>query len=87
MDGVRRELAERGEVRLRVKVTPKSGRHEIAGRLADGTFKARLQAAPERGKANQELCELLARELGTKPSRISIVSGAACPIKTVLVRS
>ena len=87
MDDVRRELAERGEVRLKVKVTPRSGRSEVAGRLADGTLKVRLLAAPERGKANQELCELLARVLGTKPARVSVTSGAASPLKTVLVRS
>ena len=77
----------KGDARFRVKVTPKSGRSEIAGRLADGTLKVRVRAAPERGKANQELCELLARELGTKPARVSVVSGAASPLKTVLVRS
>ena len=84
---MRRELATRGEVRLRVKVTPRSGRSEVAGRLADGTLKVRLQAAPERGKANQELCELLARELGTKSAHVSVASGASSPLKTVLVRS
>jgi len=87
LDEVRRELAGKGELRLRVKVTPRSGRSEVAGWLADGTLKVRLQAAPERGKANRELCALLARELGTKPAGVSVVSGAASPLKTVLVRS
>ena len=68
LDEIRRELAERGEVRLKVKVTPRSGRSEVAGLLADGTLKARVQAPPEKGKANEELRALLARELGVRTS-------------------
>ena len=87
LDEIRRELAKRGEVRLKVKVTPRSGRSEIAGWLADGTLKARVHAPPEKGKANEELRALLARELGTRPSQVSVIGGAASPLKTVLVRS
>ena len=87
LDEIRRELAEKGEVRLRVKVTPRSGRSEVAGWLADGTLKARVHAAPEKGKANEELRALLARELGIRPGQVNVVSGAASHLKTVLVRS
>jgi len=87
LEEIRRELAERGEVRLKVKVTPRSGRCEVAGWLADGTLKARVHAPPEKGKANEELRALLARELGTRASQVSVISGAASPRKTVLVRS
>jgi len=87
LDEIRRELAEKGEVRLRVKVAPRSGRSEIAGWLADGTLKARVHAPPEKGKANEELCALLARELGTRPSQVRVVGGAASRLKTLLVIS
>ena len=46
---------------LRVKVIPRSPRSEIVGELADGTLKVRIAAAPERGKANEALIELLRR--------------------------
>ena len=87
LDEIRRELAEKGEVRLRVKVTPRSGRSEVAGWLADGTLKARVHAAPEKGKANEELRALLARELGIRPGQVHVMSGAASHLKTLLVRS
>ena len=87
LDEIRRELAEKGEVRLRVKVAPRSGRSEIAGWLADGTLKARIQAPPEKGKATEELRALLARELGIRPGQVNVVSGATSHLKTVLVRS
>ena len=85
LDEVKQELALRGEVRLKVKVTPNSGRSEIAGFLADGTLKARLLAAPERGKANQELRALLAKHLGVRPRQVEILSGETSPLKHVRV--
>ena len=87
LDRIKRELLEKGEARLKVKVSPRAARSEIAGWLADGTLRARVHAAPEKGKANDELCALLARELGTRPSRVRVTSGAASHLKTVLVRS
>ena len=87
LERIKRELKDKGVVRLKVKVTPKAGRSEIQGFLADGTLKARVRAAPERGKANAELCELLAGELEIKPAQVSVVRGAASSLKSVLVRS
>lgn len=89
MTGVAR-LAERlraeGRLLLRVKVVPRSARPGIAGFLADGTLKVRLHAPPERGKANAELCDLLARELGVSRQNVTIVSGETSPLKQVRVR-
>jgi uncharacterized protein (TIGR00251 family) len=84
---IKQQLAAEGEVRLKVKVVPKSGRSELTGRMADGTLKARVQAPPEKGKANAELCALIARELGVKPRNVVILSGETSQRKTVLVRS
>ncbi len=79
------QLRAQGKLLLRVKVTPKSGRSQVAGWLADGTLKVRLQAAPERGKANAELCRLLARELGVARENVRIVSGEGSPLKQVRI--
>ena len=54
---------------IRVEVIPKSSRDEIAGRLDDGTWKIKVTAAPERGKANAAVCELLARHFEVPKSR------------------
>jgi uncharacterized protein len=85
LDEVKRDLASLGEVRLKVKVTPKSGRSELAGFLADGTLKVKLLAAPERGKANEELRALLAKHLGLRPRQVEILSGETSPLKHVRV--
>ena len=80
------QLRAQGKLFLKVKVTPKSARSEVAGWLADGTLKVRIQAAPERGKANVELCRLLARELGVPQESVRIVSGEASPLKRIRIQ-
>lgn len=65
---------------LSVKVVPGSSRNRIAGKLGDA-LKVQVAAAPERGKANQAVIELLAGALGVKPGQIELVSGHAQPRK------
>jgi uncharacterized protein len=72
---------------FRVKVIPKSSKTEIVGELADGTLKVKVAAVPERGKANDELCSFLARELGVQKSDVEVISGQTSPMKLVRVRS
>jgi len=70
---------------LRVKVIAKSAKSEIAGQLADGTLKIRIAAAPERGKANAELCSFLAREIGAPGTKVEVISGHTSPLKLVRI--
>lgn len=54
-------------------VTPRARRNA----LTDGTpIKAEVTAAPEDGKANAAVAELLARALGVAKSRLTLVRGA-----------
>jgi hypothetical protein len=46
----------------------------------------KLKAPPERGKANEELIDALARLLNVPPASIEITSGAANSRKSVRVR-
>lgn len=82
---LRRALDAAGEVRLRVKVVPKSSRSAIAGFMGDGTLKIKVQAAPERGKANAEVRSVLAEALGIHERQVSITSGETSPQKTVVI--
>lgn len=70
---------------LRIKVIPKSPKTEVAGELADGTLKVRVAAVPERGKANAELCQFLAREIGVPASKVELISGHTSPLKLVRI--
>ena len=70
---------------LRVKVIPKSSKTELAGILPDGTWKVKVAAVPEKGKANRELIEFLAQKLGVAKTRIHIVSGETSALKRIRV--
>jgi uncharacterized protein (TIGR00251 family) len=72
-------------VELRVKVVPKSSRNEIVGPMADGTLKVKIAAAPEKGKANAELCAFLAKHYGVPKSAVTIVSGETSTLKRVRI--
>jgi uncharacterized protein (TIGR00251 family) len=82
---LRAELADRRRVALTVKVVPKSSRSEVVGLLADGSLKVKVTAAPERGKANAEVCELLAREFCVARGSVEIVRGATSALKQVVI--
>ena len=51
--------------------------------LPDGTWLAQVKAQPVDGKANEELCALVAREFGVRKAQVSIKSGAAGRAKIV----
>ncbi len=70
---------------MRVKVTPRSPLSGIVGELPDGTVKVKLAAVPERGKANQELCRVLAEHYGVAKSAVTVVSGHTSPLKLVRI--
>jgi hypothetical protein len=82
---LKQELLQKKELVIKAKITPKSGRCEIAGALADGTIKIKLKSAPEQGKANEELIELLAEELGIPKRNMAIISGHTSPVKKILI--
>ena len=60
--------------RLRLRVSPGARRSEVVGRHGEG-WKLRVAAAPERGKANEEVERLLADRLGIPRAGVEIVSG------------
>jgi uncharacterized protein (TIGR00251 family) len=71
--------------RLMFRVVPSAGRSEIVGRYGDA-WKVRVGAAPERGRANAELLNVLAKRLGVRAAELSIVSGHSARDKVVEVR-
>jgi len=72
---------------LNVKVIPRAAATELAGEMADGTVKIRLKAVPEDGKANEELCQFLARTYGVARRDVQIVSGQTSQRKRVRIQT
>jgi len=71
-------------MRLRLRVSPGARRSELVGRHGDG-WKVRVAAAPEGGKANEAVLDLLADRLALPRRSLSIVSGHTAREKVVLM--
>ena len=70
---------------IRVKVIPKSINNEIIDIMDDGTYKIRITAIPENGKANATLIKFLKKELKVK--EIKIISGQKDRIKLIKINN
>jgi uncharacterized protein YggU (UPF0235/DUF167 family) len=60
--------------RLRVRVVPGSARPGVVGRYGDA-WKVRVSEAPERGRANEAVLELLAESLAVPRRDVELVAG------------
>lgn len=70
--------------RVRFRVSPGARRSELVGRHGDG-WKVRVAAAPEGGRANEAVLDLLAAQLDLPRRSLSIVSGHGAREKLVLM--
>jgi uncharacterized protein (TIGR00251 family) len=75
-------------VMLPVRLTPKSGRDEIAGIEDFGgqvVVKARVRALAEHGRANEALERLIAGWLNVPPSSVKVAQGGKSRTKQVMI--
>ena len=79
------ELTSRSDgVLLPVQGQPGARRNTIAGEHA-GRLKVAVTQVAEKGKATQDIRELLADSLGIAPSRITLIQGETQPKKLFLL--
>jgi uncharacterized protein (TIGR00251 family) len=82
-DAVQLKADPRG-VLVKVAARPGTGADRVMGVQGDA-LKLGVSAAPEKGKANKALAELLAKVLGVRKSAVGIVSGETSREKLFLV--
>jgi uncharacterized protein len=70
--------------RLRLRVIPGAGKAGVVGRYGEA-WKLRVTAAPEQGKANSAVLELLADTLAVPAASLRLVAGHVSRDKTVEV--
>lgn len=68
--------------RIEVKVKP-NARESVLEQLDDGSWSARLKAAPVEGRANAELIGLVARRFGVSKADVTIKLGGSARSKLV----
>jgi uncharacterized protein (TIGR00251 family) len=69
-------------VRLRLRVSPGASRAAVVGRYGDA-WKVRVTAAPERGRANDDVVGLIADSLGVVRPDVRLVAGQSSRDKVV----
>ena len=67
---------------LNIKAVPGSSK-SCVGEAKDGRLKVRIAAAPEDGKANEELRSFLAKTFGMPKKDVILESGEKSRLKTV----
>ena len=71
---------------LPVRAQPGARRNEVRG-IQDGALKVSVTQAPEKGKANKAIVEVLAKWLEVRKSQIELLSGETASQKKFLVRN
>jgi uncharacterized protein len=68
--------------RLRLRVAAGASRSRVGG-AHGGALKLSVRTAPERGRANREVLELVAARFGVAARDVEIVAGGTSPDKVV----
>lgn len=69
-------------MKITVKVIPKSSKCEVL-KTEDGDYKVKLTAAPEQGKANKQLVDVLSKHFGVSKNKVIICAGHKSKSKIV----
>ena len=70
-------------VRRAVRVQPRAKRPGLQGLREDGVILVRVGAPPEDGRANAELCAVVAKALGLRARQVTVVVGQTSRDKVV----
>ena len=68
--------------RLRLRVTPGAQRSEVVGRYGEA-WKVRVAAAPERGRANDAVLDLIATSFAVPRTSVELLTGHTAQDKVV----
>jgi hypothetical protein len=84
-EALQNELARSRSLVLDVKVIPRAPTLEVSGWMADGALKVKVTAAPEKGKANEEVCAVLAAYLNVHRRTVEVILGHTSQRKRVRI--
>lgn len=84
---LRRRLLQQGSVVLDIKVVPRARVAEVSDVMANGALKVKVTAAPEQGRANEELLAVLGAFLGLPRRSLELLTGHTSAQKRVRVKA
>ena len=68
-------------MKVNVKIYPNAKREKIVEE--EHRLKVYVNCAPEKGKANKRVCELLAKHFGVRKSAVNVMSGLTSQEKII----
>ena len=68
------------------RVVPHASRTQCESRDDEGAYRNRVQAVPEKGKANKALVQFLAKRLRIGRGRITLISGETARTKRLEIQ-
>lgn len=80
---IKNELQLQDELYIRAKITPNAKKTEIIEKMPDETYKMKVAAVAQKGKANNEIVAFLSNGLEIPKKNITIVSGQKSPLKLI----
>jgi uncharacterized protein len=84
---LRHRLMHEGALVLDIKAVARSRTAEVSDVMANSVLKVKVTAAPEKGRANEEICVLLAEYLGVPKRNVEMIHGHTSPQKRVRITS
>jgi uncharacterized protein (TIGR00251 family) len=69
-------------MRIEVKAIARASREEVQ-RISERSYRIKVTAPPEKGRANERIIKLLSKELDIKKQHIKIISGQASTRKII----
>jgi hypothetical protein len=82
---LRAKLTREGSLVLDLKVIPRSQNREISDVMPSGAIKVKVTAAPEKGKANDEVCAVLADYFKVPKRNVEVILGQTSRNKRVRI--
>ena len=73
-----------GGIEFAIRATPNARRSEVVG-VVDEVVRVKVAAPPEGGRANDELCRVVAEWFGVREQKVHVVSGSTSRVKRILV--
>ena len=83
---LRARLAKDKVVTFDVKAMPRAARSEVVGVTTDGAMKVKIAAVPDKGKANEELRDVLAEWFKVPKNNVELLHGETSQHKVWRVR-
>lgn len=85
VEELRRKLQQDGSVVIEVKVIPRARTGGVSEWMSTGALKVKVAAVPEKGKANEEVCAVLAEYLRVPRRNVEVIQGHTSQQKRVRV--